>query len=111
MCRPYYGENDTDEENAIDLMSLAPRTLANVQGVIIDKIIDGLNVDNKESVKKLKYDEPDMRGHDISQCLFYNELDLIVGDPEEIDYDNLTKDEKTKCNKYIEAWYTKLDEL
>ena len=43
------------------------------------------------------------------QYLSYNELDLIAGDPGEIYYDNLTEDEKTKYNKYVEAWYMKLD--
>ena len=46
----------------------------------------------------------------LLQYLSYNEVDLIAGDPGEIYYDNLTEDEKTKYNKYAEAWYMKLDE-
>jgi hypothetical protein len=42
--------------------------------------------------------------------LSYNELDLIAGDPGEIYNENLTEDKKTKYNKYVEAWYMKLDE-
>ena len=108
VCRPYYGDNDTGEEDSLDLSSLAPRQLADAKGVVVEEIFDGVDIDSA-AVKKLKYDLPDMQQHNISEYLSYNELDLIAGDPEAVDYDNMTEEEKNRYNKFVEAWYAKCD--
>ena len=64
VCRPYYGDNDTGEEDSLDLSSLAPRQLADVKGVVVEEIFDGVDIDNA-AVKKLKYDLPDMQQYNI----------------------------------------------
>ena len=50
---------------------------------------------------------PDMQQYNISEYLSYNELDLIAGDPEAVDYDNMTEEEKDRYDKFVEAWYAK----
>ena len=106
VCRPYYGEDDDGEENTMDLTSLAPRQLSSAQGVIVEEVIEGVDV---EAAKKLKYDTPDMQDHDIGKYLSYNELDLIAGSFEDVDYDNLTTQEKERYDKFGEAWQAKLE--
>ena len=106
VCRPYYGDNDTGEEDSLDLSSLAPRQLADAKGVVVEEIFDGVDIDNA-AVKKLTYDLPDMQQYNISEYLSYNELDLIAGDPEAVDYDNMTEEEKNRYDKFVEVWYAK----
>jgi hypothetical protein len=109
VCRPYFGEDDTGEENLLDLNSLAPRQLVNAQGVVVEEIVDGIDIDSAD-VKKLKYNLPDMQQYDIGDYLSYNELDLIAGDPEAVDYENMTDDDKARYDKFVKAWYEKCDE-
>ena len=36
-------------------------------------------------------------------------LQLIAGDIDDIDYDNMSEREKERYDKFVEAWYGKLD--
>ena len=50
-----------------------------------------------------------MQQYDIGEYLSYNELDLIAGSFEDVDYDNLTTQEKERYDKFGEAWQAKLE--
>jgi hypothetical protein len=54
VYRLYYGKNNTGEE--VDLTSLAPRTLANAKGVLVEELEDGIDFNGKEM--KLKDNLP-----------------------------------------------------
>ena len=103
VCRPYYGENDTGEE--MDLTSLAPRTLADAKGVVVEELEDGVDFDGEG--RKLKYGVPDMREHDIEENMSFDSLHLICGDPGSVDYFNLPEAERERYDQFMEAYYAK----
>ena len=49
VCHPYYGENDTGEENLLDLTSLAPcELLSDAKGAVVEVFDDGVDFDGAE---------------------------------------------------------------
>ena len=79
-------------ERAMDLSSLAPRELEKAVGVVVKAVSDGDDIDSAK-VKQLKYPVPDMQQHSIADHLNYEELALIAGNPEDIDYGELSEAE------------------
>ena len=57
-------------------------------------------------VKKLKYPCPDMQQYNIAEYLNYDELALIAGDPDEVDYENLSESQKKRYSEFVGAWWT-----
>ena len=51
-----------------------------------------------------------MRQYNIGEHLSFNELALIVGDPDDVDYDNLPAETKERYDRFAEAWATKASE-
>ena len=64
------------------------------------EVIDGANVD---SMKKLKYDLPNVDEYDIGEYLSFDELQIIPGDFGDTDYDNFTDEQKERYNKFGKA--------
>ena len=108
VCRPWYGEDEKGEEDALDLSSLAPRNQRKAMGVIVEEINDGVDIDS-EDVRSLRYPRPNIRQHNIAEHLTYNELQLICEDPGDVDYDNLSGDEQMRYNAFGEAWEAKME--
>lgn len=91
------------------MTSIAPRDKSRVpQGVIVDELTDGIDLDGG-ATKKLKYPVPNMDEHDIEEYLSFEELELIAGDIDDVEYDNLSDENKQRYDKFVEAWYKKLD--
>ena len=109
VCCLYYGDNNTGEEDLLDLSSLTPRQLKDAKGVVVEEIFDRVDIDSA-AVKKLKYNLPDTQQHNISEYLSYNKLDLIAEDPEDVDYDDMIEEEKNRYDKFVEMWYAKCKE-
>ena len=105
VCRPCYGKNNTGEE--MDLTSLAPRTLADAKGVVVEELEDGVDFDGEG--RKLKYGVPDMREHDIEENMSFDSLHLICGDPGSVDYFNLPEAEPERYDQFMEAYYAKCE--
>ena len=81
----------------MDLTSIEPRErVANLEG---------------EADKKLKYALPNMKHHDISEYLTYDELASIAGDVDDADYNNFDDETKARHDKFVQAWYKKQDEM
>ena len=92
----FFGNADEDgEERAdeLDLLSLDPRPLAKAEGVVVEEIQIGANID-EESVRRLKYGVPDMKEFDIGEYLVYNELRLIAEELRNVDYESMLDAEK-----------------
>ena len=47
---------------------------------------------------------PNMQDKDIVKYLTYEELDLIAGDTDDVDYENLLDEEKVRYNQFGDAW-------
>ena len=75
VCRPYYNNELVGEESGLDLSSLAPRKLMDTQGVVVEKLVEGVN---KETAKRLKYHVSDVREHDVSTYLSFDALEMVV---------------------------------
>ena len=91
----------------MDLTSLAPRTLADAKGVVVEELEDGVDFDGKG--RKLKYGVPDMREHDIEENMSFDSLHLICGDPGSVDYFNLPEAERERYDQFMEAYYAKCE--
>ena len=65
------------------------------------ELIDGANVD---SMKKLKYDLPNVDEYGIGEYLSFDELQIIAGDFGDTDYDNFTDEQKERYNKFGKAF-------
>ena len=75
------------------LMSLAPRTnVREALGVVVDEVNSGIDINN-DNIKCLRYPLPDMDQFDIAEYLLYNELQLIAGDPGDVNFDSITDNE------------------
>ena len=118
VCRLFYGdeyEGEEDGRDLTDLTSLVRRDEVRVpQGVIIDDVpgtAGAVDLEDGGGYTKLKYPVPDISEHDIAQYLSYGELALIAGDPEDVDYENLSDAQKTRYDKFVEAWHKKQDAL
>ena len=68
---------------------------------------DGLDFDGEG--RKLKYDVPDMREHDIEENMSFDSLHLICGDPGAIDYVDLPEAERERYDQFMEAYYAKCE--
>ena len=110
VCRSYYGDNDTGEEDPLDLTSLALRALSDAQGVVAEEIHDGVDIDSEATVATLKYAVPDMREHSIGEHLSFNALDMIAGDPRRVDYYRLPAESRERYDAFVEAYFAKCDE-
>jgi len=84
-----------DEDYEPDLATLEAPT-RKVVGVKVVEVIDGVDVDN---VKQLKYPLPDVTEYNIGQYLDFDELQIIVGDFGDTDYDNFTEEQKESNGK------------
>ena len=121
VCKLFYGDGDDgDEENALDLTSLTPRDPnRKAQGVIVHEEFEGVvDLENDDVVdlendagKRLKYPVPDMAEYAIGDYLSYEELALIAGDVEDVDYENLPVEKQERWGQFYEAWCEKQDEL
>ena len=60
---------------------------------------DGVDIDSQD-VKSLRYDRPNMQGHDINGYLSYAKLELIAVDADDINYDNLPEEENATYNEF-----------
>ena len=103
VCRPDFGDAEEGNERAMDLSSLAPRELEKAVGVVVEEVSDGVDIDST-NVKKLKYPVPDMQQYAIADLLNYEELALIAGNPEDVDYGELSEAEKERYDDFVEAW-------
>ena len=103
VCRPDFGDAEEGNERAMDLSSLAPRELDRAVGVVVEEVSDGVDIDSA-NVKRLKYPVPDMQQYAIADHLNYEELALIAGNPEDVDYDGLSEAEKERYDDFVEAW-------
>ena len=52
---------------------------------------------------------PNMQDEDIGKYLTYEELNLIVGDTDDVDYENLSEEEKARYNQFGDAWIKKVE--
>ena len=112
VCRPYYRDNDEDtgEEDPLDLNSLAPRELANAKGVVVEEISEGVDIDSDAArdltdvTRRLKYGVPDMREHDIGDHLSLASLRLIAGDPAAVDVGRLSEEQKQRWDAFAAAY-------
>ena len=52
---------------------------------------------------------PNMQDKDIGKYLTYKELDLIAGDTDDVDYENLLDEEKARYNQFGDAWIKKVE--
>ena len=112
VCRIDYGDEYEGDEGAINLTSMAPRDENRVpKGVIVTELWEGAMDLEGGSDKKLKYDTPSMAAYDIAEYLSHEELALIAGDVNDANYDSLDESQKARYDKFVEAWYTKLDEI
>ena len=59
--------------------------------------------------RKLKYDVPDMKKHDIEENMVFNPLHMICGDPGAINYFNLPKAERKRYDQFMEVYYAKCE--
>ena len=50
-----------------------------------------------------------MLEHDIDEYLSMDSLELICGDPGDVDYFNLSADEKERYDSFMESYYSKCD--
>ena len=105
VCRPDFGDAKEGNERVMDLSKLTPRELQRASGVVVEEVHDGVDIDSR-GVKKLKYPCPDMQQYNIAEYLNYDELALIAGNPDEVDYDNLSESQKDRYSKFVEAWWT-----
>ena len=103
VCRPDFGDAEEGNERAMDLSLLAPRELEKAVGVVVEEVSDGVDIDST-NVKKLKYPVPDMQQYAIADLLNYEELALIAGNPEDVDYGELSEAEKERYDDFVEAW-------
>ena len=107
MCEPYWGEDDNGGYTGLDLTSLTPRGLGVAKGVMVSEVNDGVDIDSQDA-KSLRYDRPNMQGRDIGEYLSYAELELIAADPDDVNYDNLSEEEKARYNEFGDAWVKKM---
>ena len=104
VCYPDFRDTEEENERAMDLSSLAPRELEKAVGVVVEEVTDEVDIDSN-NVKKLKYPLPDMKQYTIADHLNYEELALIAGNPEDVDYGELSEAEKERYDDFVEAWY------
>ena len=45
-----------------------------------------------------------MQQYNIAEYLNYDELALIAGNPDEVDYDNLSESQKERYSDFVETW-------
>ena len=72
---------------------------------------DGSDDIESRADKKFKYDILNMEEHDNSEYLTLDELAFIAGDVADADYDNFDDATKARCDKFVEAWYKKQDDM
>ena len=71
---------------------------------MVQEVQDGGDL-NKHNVCKLKYPIPQMQQHNIRDYLCYEELELIAGDLNKVEGNNLSEEERGRYDEYMEAWY------
>ena len=109
VCEPYYEDGDDGEGyTGLDLTSLNERVLGKAKGVVVQEVMDGINIDSSD-VRSLRYPMPNMQDKDIGKYLTYEELNLIVGDTDDVDYENLSREEKARYNQFGDAWIKKVE--
>ena len=97
VCTPLM---EGDEDYTPNLATLEAPT-NKVVGVKVVEVIDGADVD---SMKKLKYDLPNVDEYGIGEYLSFDELQIIAGDFGDTDYDNFTDEQKERYNKFGNAF-------
>ena len=68
------------------------------------EVVEGVDVDK---MKTLKYGLPDMNEYNIGEYLDLDELEMIVGDFCDSDYDNFTEEQKERYNMFGKAYEDK----
>ena len=52
---------------------------------------------------------PNMQGKDIDKYLTYEELNLIEGDTDDVDYENTSEGENARYKQFGDAWIKKVE--
>ena len=52
---------------------------------------------------------PNMQDKDIGKYLTYEELDLIAGDTDDVDYENTSEGENARYKQFGDAWIKKVE--
>ena len=78
---------------------------------MVDELpVEGINLGGDPS-KQLKYPLPEMDEYAIGEYLSDAELQPIAGDADDVDYNNMSEREKSRYDKFVEAWFNKLDNV
>ena len=87
----------------VDLLSLDPRELRKKNGVVVEEIHDGVDVESN-AVRELKYAVPKMLEHNVADHLEFEELRMIGEELEHVDCDEMTLAELGWVKAVEQAW-------
>ena len=71
--------------------------------------MDGIDIDSSD-VRSLRHPVPNMQDRDIGKYLKYEELDLIAGDTDDVDCENLSEEDKARYNQFRDTLIKKVSE-